>query len=137
MTASDRQARIARLATAASDRRAAAESRARRAIIKLENSREPITFVAVARAGRISTSFLYRHTELRRTIEEHRTRVATHRRSDVESASTASLRTKLEVALGRNRELAVEVAVLRTENQTLRSRILELGRLQIPVGAPP
>lgn len=128
MTTSDRAARIARLTAAAATRRSDAESRARRAIIKLENANTPITFVAVARAASVSTSFLYQHPELRGTIEKHRTLVPSRRRPDKETASAASLRTKLEVALHRNRDLAEEVAVLRAENQTLRSRVLELGQ---------
>lgn len=128
MTTSDRAARIARLTAAAAARRSDAESRARRAIIKLENVNTPITFVAVARAASVSTSFLYQHPELRGTIEKHRTLLPTRRRPDREAASTASLRTKLEVALQRNRELTEEVAVLRAENQTLRSHVLELGQ---------
>ncbi|RIR81939.1 hypothetical protein D2E65_09240 [Mycobacteroides abscessus] len=128
MTAADRAARIARLTAAAAARRRDAESRARRAIIKLQNGYTPITFVAVARAASVSTSFLYQHPELRGTIEKHRTLVPPRRRPDREAASAASLRTKLEVALHRNRELAEEVAVLRAENQTLRSHVLELGQ---------
>ena len=49
MTDIDRDRRTARLAQAAAARTAAAESRARRAIMKLDHSNEPITFVAVAR----------------------------------------------------------------------------------------
>lgn len=128
MTAADRAARITRLTAAAAARRSDAESRARRAIIKLQNAGAPITFVAVARAASVSTSFLYQHPELRGTIEKHRTLLPTRRRPDREAASTASLRTKLEVALHRNRGLTEEVAVLRAENQALRSRLLELGR---------
>lgn len=128
VTTSDRTARIARLTAAAAARRSDAESRARRALIKLGNANTPITFVAVARTASVSTSFLYQHRELRGTIEKHRTLVPARRRPDREAASAASLRTKLEVALARNRELAEELAVLRAENQTLRSRVLELGR---------
>lgn len=80
MTASDRQARTARLVAAASARSNVAEFRARRALIKLENSSQPITFVTVARTAAVSTSFLYQHTELRRTIDRHRTSVSTRRR---------------------------------------------------------
>lgn len=128
MTGSDREARIARLTAAAAARRNAAESRARRALIKLENSSQSITFVTVARTAAVSTSFLYQHTELRRSIEKHRTSVSTRRRPDREAASAASLRTKLQVALCRNRELMEEVTVLRAENAALRSRVLELAR---------
>ncbi|RIS61415.1 DUF6262 family protein [Mycobacteroides abscessus] len=127
MTAFDREARLARLSAASAARRAETESRARRAIMRLENAGEPVTFVAVARTGAVSTSFLYQHRELRSIIEKHRSSIRTRQRPDVESPSAASLRTKLQVALRRNRELVEEIAVLRTENEALRSRVLELG----------
>lgn len=127
MTASDRAARVERLAASAAARSADAESRARRAIMKLENADAPISFVAVARSGRVSTSFLYQHRDLRQQILDRRGPGASPRRSDPESASAASLRVKLQVALQRNREQAEELAVLRTENEVLRSRVLELG----------
>ncbi|WP_234798061.1 DUF6262 family protein [Mycobacteroides chelonae] len=117
MTAADRAARITRLAAAAVARRSDAESRARRTIIRLQNADAPITFVAVARAASVSTSFLYQHPELRSAIEKHRTLVPARRRPDRETASAASLRAKLGVALHRNRELAEEVTALRAENQ--------------------
>ena len=41
------------------------------------------------------------------------------------SAAVDSLRTKLAVAVQRNRDLTEEIAVLRTENEALRSRLLE------------
>jgi len=54
MTADDRERRTARLAEAAAARTADAAARARRAITKLHNAGQPITFVSVARtAGRI------------------------------------------------------------------------------------
>lgn len=136
MTATDRTERIARLTEAASARRTAAESRTRRALIKLENAGEPITFASVARAAAVSTSFLYQHTELRGVIEKHRTSVVSRRRPDAEAASAASLRTKLQMALQRNRELAEEIVVLRAENTALLGRVLELGRDSTTPSAP-
>lgn len=127
MTKSDRAARVERLAASAALRSADAESRARRAIMKLENADEPISFVAVARSGRVSTSFLYQHRDLRQQILDRRRSGASPRRPDAESASAASVRVKLQVVLQRNRELAEELALLRTENEVLRSRVLELG----------
>ncbi len=95
--------------------------------MRLENAGEAVTFVAVARTGAVSTSFLYQHRELRSIIERDRSSIRSRHRPDVESASAASLRTKLQVALQRNRDLVEEIAVLRTENEALRSRVLELG----------
>ncbi len=128
MTTDDRERRTARLAEAAAARSADAVARARRAITKLHSTGQPITFVSVARTAGVSTSFLYQHPELRREVGERRNRTAGHPHTPTASSATVeSLRTKLQVALQRNRELVEEVAALRTENQVLRSRVLELS----------
>jgi hypothetical protein len=129
VSAHDRESRTARLAEAAAGRTADATARARRAITKLRHTRQPVTFVSVARTANVSTSFLYQHPELRREVREHRspgTGVAN--KPNANSATTESLRTKLQVALQRNSLLTEEVAVLRAENQVLRSRVLQLDR---------
>lgn len=74
MTADDRERRTARFPEAAAARTADAAARARRAITRLHATRQPITFVSVARTAGVSTSFLYQHPELRREVGEHRTR---------------------------------------------------------------
>jgi len=121
VTTGDREHRTARLAQAAA-------ARARRAITNLRNTGELITFVSVARTAGVSTSFLYQHPELRHEVGEHRTHTSGHAHVlTASSATVESLRTKLAVAVQRNRELAEEVAVLRTENEVLRSHVLELN----------
>ncbi len=126
MTADDRQRRTARLAEAAAARTSDAAARARRAITKLHAAGQPVTFASVARTAGVSTSFLYQHPELRRDIGERRAPIASGTsRPTASSATVESLRTKLAVALRRNRDLTEEVAVLRTENEALRSRLLE------------
>lgn len=121
----DRDDRVERLTAAAAKRSADAESRARRGLIKLQNSGQPISFTSVARAAAVSTSFLYQHDELRDTIMKWRGGRHQLTRPMRESASPASLRAKLSVAIARNRVLSTEVAALRAENQSLRSALLE------------
>ncbi|OKH81828.1 hypothetical protein EX350_23900 [Mycobacterium avium subsp. hominissuis] len=129
MTADDRERRTARLAEAAAARTADATARARRAITKLRATGQPITFVSVARTAEVSTSFLYQHPELRREVGERRTDTAGYPSTPTASSATVeSLRTKLRVALQRNRDLVEEVAVLRSENAALRSGLLEVRR---------
>ena len=138
MTADDRERRTARLAEAAAARTADAAARARRAITKLHATGQPITFVSVARAAGVSTSFLYQHPELRCHIDEHRTRSAGHTSTPAANAATVeSLHTKLAVAVQRNRDLTEEIAVLRTENEALRSRLLEQRSGPTRSEAPP
>ena len=126
MTVDDRERRTARLAEAAAARTADAAARARRAITKLHNTGKPITFVSVARTAGVSTSFLYQHPELRREVGEHRTHTSGHPSTPTATSATVeSLRTKLAAAVQRNGDLTEEIAVLRTENAALRSRLLE------------
>lgn len=127
MTIDDREVRTARLAAAAATRTAAATARARRALIKLRNTGQPVTFAAVAETAGVSTSFLYQNAELRQAICDDRRRTSGPGRTrGASSATVVSLRTKLEVALHRNRDLAEEVGALRAENEVLRSSVLEL-----------
>lgn len=127
MTAADRKLRTARLAEAAAARSADAAARARRAITKLHHTKQPITFVSVARTAEVSTSFLYQHRDLRREVCEHRSRGGANANTpNAGSATVESLRTKLKVALQRNRDLIEELTVLRAENEVLRNRVLGL-----------
>lgn len=136
MTA-DREHRTARLAEAAAARTADATARARRAITKLHATGQPITFVSVARTADVSTSFLYQHPDLRREILERRAPATSSTSvSTTRSATVDSLRTKLAVAVERNRDLTEEITVLRTENEALRSRLLEQRRASTPSAAP-
>lgn len=137
MTTDDRERRTARLAEAAATRTADATARARRAITKLHNAGQPITFVSVARKAGVSTSFLYQHAELRREVGERRSYTADHPHTPTANSATVdSLRTKLAVAVQRNRDITEEVAVLRTENEALRSRLLEQRSARTPSAAP-
>ncbi|MEP9393197.1 DUF6262 family protein [Gordonia sp. VNK1] len=126
MSEGDRDHRTARLTAAAAARTTSATARARRAITRLHNTGQPVTFVAVARAADVSTSFLYKHHQLRQEIDAKRgTAPAGTERST--AATAESLRTKLATAIDRNRELTEQLAQLRTENEALRSRLLDLG----------
>lgn len=126
MSVNDRAARTARLTAAAHIRTVEAEARARRAITRLHNTGQPITFTAIAKAAGVSTSFLYQHRQLRTEISNHRRNTSSNPPRQASSpATTDSLRAKLAAATTRNRQLAEHIAQLSTENQTLRSRLLE------------
>ena len=108
-----------------------------RAITRLHNSGQPITFTAVAKTAGVSTSFLYQHSQLRAEITSRRTQHAPNETTPSASRATVeSLRTKLAAATNRNRQLAEQVAQLTTENQTLRSHLLQ-SRTQQPPPQPP
>jgi DNA-binding transcriptional regulator YdaS (Cro superfamily) len=91
----------------------------------MHNTGQPITFVTVARNAGVSTSFLYQNSQIRDDITARRTATtATATKSAASSASLQSLRTKLATTTARNRELTEQIAQLRIENETLRSRLL-------------
>ena len=90
--------------------------------------------VDVARDAGVSTSFLYQHSQLRDDITNLRTTTTTTATAATgRAASLESLRTKLATAIARNRELTEQLAQLRTENEALRSRLLES---RIPAATP-
>ena len=134
MSADDRERRTARLTAAAAARTTDATARARRAITRLRNTGQPVTFVDVARDAGVSTSFLYQHSQLRDDITNLRTTTTTTATAATgRAASLESLRTKLATAIARNRELTEQLAQLRTENDARRSRLLES---RIPAATP-
>ena len=66
------QRRAQALRKAASDKHAAATSRAEAAIRQLVKAQHEITFRSVARAGQVSIDFLYGHPDVRARIEKLR-----------------------------------------------------------------
>ncbi len=91
----------------------------------------------MAKTAGVSTSFLYQHSQLRAEITSRRTQHAPNETTPSASRATVeSLRTKLAAATNRNRQLAEQVAQLTTENQTLRSHLLQ-SRTQQPPPQPP
>ena len=130
MSPSDRAARTARLTAAAQMRTSEAEANARRAITRLHNTGQPITFTAIAQAAGVSTSFLYQHSQLRTEIRNRRGGNASSstRSRPASPATIDSLRTKLDAAITRNRHLLEHIEQLTAENHTLRSRLLDTSR---------
>ena len=129
MSEGDRDHRTARLTAAAAARTTSATARARRAITRLHNTGQPVTFVAVARAADVSTSFLYKHHQLRQEIDAKRgTAPAGTERST--AATAESLRTKLATAIDRNRELTEQLAQPRVEGGggLARHRVVDRNR---------
>lgn len=126
--AGDREQRLARLHDAAERRSQDSAARAQRAITRLDSRGEPVNFRRVAEAAKVSTSFLYKHEELRKRIQQLRGR-ETRRADPAPAAAERSLRTKLEATTRRlaaleeeNRRLKEENAVLRGELVTSRRR---------------
>jgi Family of unknown function (DUF6262) len=114
----------------ARQRRELTRAKAIRAIRELDNAGTPVTFEVVARTAAVSRSWLYAQPDIRDQIE--RLREATRHTPAPpiparQRTSDPSLRTRLDTALNRNRELA-------EENQRLRRQLAQaLGeRRQAP-----
>src|SRR6266516_505474 len=104
---------------AARHRRELTRAKAIRALRELSHAGTPVTFEAVARQAGVSRSWLYVQPATRTEIRRLRNATAKTPAPAVparQRASEASLRSRLETALARNRELA-------TENQRLRRQL--------------
>jgi hypothetical protein len=99
---------------AAERRHELTRSKAVAALRELQNRGRAVTFEAVAAAAGVSRSWLYTQGDLRADIiglrDSDRPRQPRASRS---SASTESLRARLNASLERNRELATEIEHLR------------------------
>lgn len=113
--------------TAAKQRHEHTRSKAIATIRDLDQTGKPITFEAVATAAAVSRSWLYSQPDIKEEIRRLRGQRQPHPLPEVPSrqrADETSLRHRLDLATGRNRELAAE-------NQRLRRQLAHaLGRLR-------
>jgi hypothetical protein len=88
-------------------------TRAEAACAELAATGQPITFTAIAMLARISRTTLYRRTDLRAVIDEHRTRG--------QDASTLTSLTSLTVQIDQiHRSLEAVAAKVRRHEETIR-----------------
>ena len=119
------------LSQAAERRHAHALDRARKAIRRLDQAGEPITFQAVAREAGVSRQFLYAAGELRSEIERLR---SAHPGSHdpplpaAQRATHASLKARNQTLLDENRRLRDELAGLRDELASAWGQVRALQR---------
>jgi hypothetical protein len=109
---------LAPLAEAAARRHELTRSKAIQALRELDRDGSPVTFAAVAAAGRISRSWLYTQPDIRSQIQHTRDTAAEAKTAAVparQRATSASLRSQLAAALERNRQLAAENGRLRQQ----------------------
>jgi len=108
------------LIAAARQRARDTRQRAVETVRRLDAAGESVTFIGVARAARVSRSWLYRQPDLRAEIDRIRTSASTTTATvpAVQRASTESLRRRLEATLDENTRL-------RTENHQLRQQVAQ------------
>lgn len=98
---------------AAERRHGLTRSKAVAALRELQKQGGAVTFEAVAAAG-VSRSWLYTQADLRAVITGLRNEVGSRQpRTNRRSASTESLRARLQASLERNRKLSTEIEHLR------------------------
>jgi hypothetical protein len=106
----------AHLIAAARQRSAATRRRAASTLRRLDAAGQPISFDALAREAQVSRSWLYAQPDLRAEIErlrDQRKPRLQHRIPDRQRATDASLRSRLELATERIRQLQAENRQLR------------------------
>jgi hypothetical protein len=104
------------LSEAAARRHELTRSRAVQALRELDRAGVPVTFTGVAKAARVSRSWLYTQPDISSQI--HRLRQQTADAAGIPAAqrsTDASLRARLAAALDRNKQLAEENARLRRQ----------------------
>lgn len=110
-------------------------ARAVAALRRMDTAGTPVTFDSVARAAGVSRSWLYTQPDLRAEIErlrQHRAPGTQRQVPDRQRGTDASLRQRIDTALGRIRELEAD-------NRRLRAALAEaLGHNRAhPASAPP
>lgn len=103
------------LATAAQQRAHDTRHRAADILRRLDAAGETVTFLSVARAARVSRSWLYRQADLRAEIDRLRTPAAVTTVPSAQRASTDSLRRRLESSLDEIQRLKAESHQLRQQ----------------------
>lgn len=108
---------------AARDRSRQARERAERALTLAQRSPARPTVADIARAAKVSRSWLYTQTDLMAAVRELQGETAPTTRSGERSATTESLRQRLDAALGKNKKLR--------EANTELTRLLEIAHGEI------
>jgi hypothetical protein len=106
------------LAEAAARRHQLTRSKAIQALRELDRAGGPVTFAAVAETAGISRSWLYTQPDIRSQIQRLRDASGQSRPAAVparQRATDASLRSRLNTALERNRQLTEENSRLRQQ----------------------
>ncbi|MCW2763951.1 MAG: hypothetical protein JWR85_4152 [Marmoricola sp.] len=121
MSRAGRDDRVSRLAAAAKVKSETAHSKARRAILALENRGLTVNFRTVADEAGVSRDFLYRSPEIRQLISDRRRRPPAVLNPSPQATrnSEASATVKLAVATAALQRLREENRRLREENARL------------------
>jgi hypothetical protein len=120
-----------RFLLAATQRRSAdARKRAEEALGNATKSRKPITVVGIAKAAKVSRSWLYTQSDLIDAITNLQQRQPSPARTGQQSASILSLQNRLDAANHRNKQLRGQIAELAARLETAYGEIRALRNAQ-------
>ena len=123
--------------TAAARRRAEqARARAERAIAAASRTGHPTTVAGLARAARVSRSWLYTQTDLITAVRQFQQRHPAPARTGPQPSTVASLRQRLDTALARIKQLRTDNADLTRRLETAHGEIRRLRVGSTPTPRP-
>lgn len=134
MSKHNREERIARLYAASEQKRQETLTATQKAIFRLQKEGKLITFKSVAREAGVSTSYLYKYSELKEKISKLREEQKHSRQRVVPAMSNDSKSRIVQNLQRRIKELEQEVSLLRQANESLAGRAFELEEHEDAVG---
>lgn len=126
MSKHNREERIARLSAASEQKKQDALIATEKAIRKLQKEGKVITFKAVAREAQVSTSYLYKYSELKEKIAKLREEQRRSGKRVIPVASDNSKNRIITHLKRRIKDLEQEITQLRQANESLAGRAFEL-----------
>jgi cell division protein ZapA (FtsZ GTPase activity inhibitor) len=120
-------AKIAALKSAAEQKKQQAAENLEKAIRKLAQDNQPITFATVARVAGVSVSYLYKYPEIKERIDSLRKQqIKAGKPTQPQKASDDSKAVIIYQLRGRIKQLEAEVAGLRRVNEGIAGRLYHL-----------
>ncbi|MBE9168096.1 hypothetical protein IQ238_11395 [Pleurocapsales cyanobacterium LEGE 06147] len=126
MSKNNREARIANLSAASEQKKQNALAATEKAIRKLQQEGKVISFKAVAREAQVSTSYLYKYSELKDCIMKLREEQKRSGKRVIPAASDNSKNRIIGHLKTRIKDLDAEITQLRKANESLAGRAFEL-----------
>jgi hypothetical protein len=124
------------LTEAARRRAEQARARAERAIATASRTGHPTTVAGLARAGRVSRSWLYTQTDLITAVRQLQQRHPAPERTGPQPSTVVSLRLRLDTALARIKQLRADNADLTRRLETAHGEIRRLRVGTTPTPKP-
>lgn len=126
MNRNNKEERIARLSNAAEQKKQETLVATEKAIQNLQKNGKPITFKSIAREAGVSTSYLYKYSDLKEKIKKLREEQRSYKRKVIPTMSEDSKSRIVENLKRRIIDLEQEIIQLKHTNESLAGRVFEL-----------